>query len=59
MAVVSGLRFNPVISRLYARLRAQGKKPKVALTACMRRLLVWLNVILREQTPWIPPEAIS
>jgi transposase len=45
-------RRNPVVHAFYARLLAAGKKPKVALTACMRKLLVILNTMLRDQTPW-------
>ena len=41
MAVVAGLRCNPVVRAFYDRLRAQGKPPKVAITACMRKLLTW------------------
>jgi transposase len=41
-----------VLREFYARLRAAGKKPKVALTACMRKLLIMLNAILRQQLPW-------
>jgi transposase len=54
MAVVSGLRFNPKIKPLYQRFTELGKSPKVAITACMRRMLVWLNAILRNRTPWNP-----
>jgi hypothetical protein len=32
--------------------RAAGKKPKVALTACMRKLLIMLNAVIRHQTTW-------
>jgi hypothetical protein len=35
-------------------LIAAGKKPKVALTACMRKFLIMLNAVLRQQTPWNP-----
>jgi hypothetical protein len=45
-------RRNPVVQAFYARLLAAGKKPKVALTACMRKLLVILNTMLRDQTLW-------
>jgi transposase len=51
---VVATRHNPVIRALYLRLRAAGKKPKVALTACMRKLLTILNAIVRDQTPWNP-----
>ena len=54
MAVVSATRFNPVIRTFYLRLRAKGKPAKVALTACMRKLLVILNAMLRSGTPWSP-----
>ena len=55
MAVVSAIRFNPAIKPFHERLRAAGKKPKVALTACMRKLLVILNAMARDQTPWCEP----
>ncbi len=55
MATVSASRCNPVIKAFYARLRAAGKPAKVALTACMRKLLTILNAILRTKTPWQPP----
>ena len=52
MATLSAMRCNPVIRAFYHRLREIGKPPKVALTACMRKLLVILNAIIRTQTPW-------
>ena len=52
MPTVVATRHNPVIRALYLRLRAAGKKPKVALTACMRKLLAILNAMLRDGTPW-------
>ena len=45
-------RWNPVIRDFYQRLLAAGKPTKVALTACMRKLLVILNSILRHRSPW-------
>ena len=54
MATVAALRCNPVIKAFYARLRAAGKPPKVAITAAMRKLLVILNAIVRDGTPWKP-----
>ena len=54
MATVSATRFNPVIRTFYLRLRAQGKPAKVALVACMRKLLVILNAMLRSGTAWSP-----
>jgi transposase len=52
MAVVSAVRSNPVIKNFYAQLRARGKYPKSALTACMRKLLVILNAMLHNHTHW-------
>ena len=50
----SASRWNPVIRVFYQRLRAKGKPPKVALVACMRKLLVILNAMLRDGRPWDP-----
>jgi transposase len=47
-------RYNPAIRAFYTRLRAAGKPAKVALVACMRKLLTILNAILRTGTPWRP-----
>lgn len=52
MATVSAVRCNPVIAPFYQRLRAAGKPPKVALTACMRKLLTILNAMVRSRTAW-------
>ena len=61
MAAVAGVRSNPVIKTFYAELRKRGKHPKPALTACMRKLLVILNAILRNNQPWhfSTPDALS
>jgi transposase len=52
MAALSATRCNPVIRRFYQRLIDNGKLPKVALTACMRKLLVIVNAMVRKQEPW-------
>lgn len=52
MATLAASRSNPVIAALYQRLRGAGKPPKVALTACMRKLLVTLNAMVRDGRPW-------
>ncbi len=52
MAVLSGLRRNPVIRRYYARLKQKGKSSQVAMTACMRKLLVILNTMFKNRTNW-------
>lgn len=52
MAALVASRFNPVISVFYRRLCLAGKPKKVALTACMRKLLTILNSMLRYGRPW-------
>ena len=52
MATLTAIRFNPGIAAFYQRLIAAGKKFKVAMTACMRKLLVRLNAMLRDRAPW-------
>ena len=52
MATLVAVRYNPPIREVYQRLTAAGKPKKVALVACMRKLLVILNAMLRDQTPW-------
>lgn len=54
MATLSATRFNPVISDHYAQLKQQGKPSKVALVACMRKLLTILNAMMRSMTSWQP-----
>lgn len=54
MAALSATRFNPVIRTFYKRLVLSGKKFKVALVACMRKLLTILNAMIRNQQPWKP-----
>lgn len=52
MATLSAIRFNPIIRQFYQRLRKAGKCFKVALVACMRKLLIILNAMVRDQTKW-------
>jgi transposase len=54
MATLVATRHNPVIRAFYTRLLAAGKTKKVALTACMRKLLTILNAMVKSQTPWQP-----
>ena len=54
MSVLSATKWNPVIRVFYQRLRAQGKPPKVALVACMRKLLTILNAMVRDGQEWDP-----
>jgi transposase len=54
MAALVASRRNPVIAAHYKKLRTAGKNAKQALIACMRKLLVILNAILRDRKPWQP-----
>jgi len=52
MSTLVATKHNPVIKVFYQRLRAAGKAPKVALVACMRKLVTILNAIVKHRTPW-------
>ncbi len=54
MGALAGVRYNPVLRAFYDRLRAAGKLPKVALTACMHKLLIILNAMVKRQQRWNP-----
>jgi transposase len=54
MAALVASHHNPVIMEFYQRLRLAGKPAKVALTACMRKILVILNAMLKNRTYWNP-----
>jgi len=54
MATLAAARCNPVIRAFYQRLVATGKAKKLALVACMRKLIVILNAILKHRTAWNP-----
>ncbi|HEV2125039.1 MAG TPA: IS110 family transposase [Chloroflexota bacterium] len=57
MATLTATRFNPLLRVFYLQLRSRGKPAKVALVACMRKLLTILNAMLRDARPWQPPLA--
>jgi transposase len=57
MATLSAIQKNVVIKPFYQRLIAKGKKPKVAIVACMRKLLTILNTMIKNNTPWQPSTA--
>ncbi len=59
MAALVGTRSNPVLKALYMRLLAAGKTKKVALTACMHKLLTILNALLKHRTHWAPPTTVG
>jgi len=52
MAAITATRWNPVIKVFYQRLIAAGKPPKLAITACMRKMLTIANAMLRDGRPW-------
>ena len=52
MAALTAARYNPAIRTFYERLTQAGKPPKVALVACMRKLLTMLNAMVRTGNPW-------
>jgi transposase len=54
MATISATRFNPVIKAMYDRLQKNGKQKKVAIVACMRKLLTILNAMIRTNSSWQP-----
>jgi len=59
MAALVAARFNPTLKEFYERLLAAGKPKKVALVACMRKLLSILGAVLRHRTPWRSPHALT
>jgi transposase len=59
MATLAATRYNPVIQACYQRLLVQGKAKKVALVACMRKLLTILNAMVRNKQTWCPPAPIT
>jgi transposase len=60
MATVVGIRWNPALKQVYEHLTVeQKKKPKVALIACARRLLTWLNAMVRDGARWNPKLALT
>ena len=59
MATLTASRYNPVIRAYYQQLIARGKLRKVALVACMRKLLITLNAIVRSDRPWAPAQPLN
>lgn len=57
MATLSAIRCNPAVRQFYRRLKERGKPSKVALTACMRKLLTILNAVVRDQAHWQPMQS--
>lgn len=59
MGTLVAVQHNPVLRAFYARLLAAGKPKKVALTACMHKLLTILNALLRHRTRWDPSRSLA
>lgn len=59
MGTLTAIRHNSAIKAFHQRLIARGKEPKVAITACMHKLLTILNAIMKNSTPWEPERAKS
>jgi len=59
MATLTATRYNPVIRAFYERLCASGKAKKLAITACMRKMLTILNSMLRHHATWQPDYALN
>ena len=58
MATLVATQHNPPIALVYQRLTRAGKAPKVAIVACMRKLLIILNAMVRDRVPWAPDSNI-
>jgi len=54
MAMMSAMQCNPVFKETYQRLLAAGKAKKTAIIACVRKMVVILNAMLRDGVPWNP-----
>lgn len=59
MGAVVAMRHNPVIKAFYERLVGRGKSKKLALTACVRKILVILNAMVRQNQPWQLPDNLQ
>jgi transposase len=59
MACLSAIKHNPIIRKFFNHLTQKGKLFKVAITACMRKLLTITNAMARDQSHWMSPELVS
>jgi transposase len=59
MSAMVASRHNPLIRKFYERLVVSGKPKKVAVVACMRKLLSILNAMMRDRVPWRTTHAFS
>ena len=53
MAMLSAIQHNPIMKKFYEKLVAQGKHKKVAITACMRKMITILNTMVRNDQEWL------
>ena len=56
MSTLTGIRYNPILKAQYDQLVQRGKEKKVAITACMRKMLTILNAMVRDQQPFRLPQ---
>ena len=59
LAAIVAMRHNPVIRACYERLVGAGKPKKVAIVACMRKLLIIMNAMVRDKMPWTEKSSTS
>jgi len=59
MATLSAIKYNPVIQSFYQDLCSRGKEKKVAIVACMRKLLTILNAMIRDDQPWRDQQSVK
>lgn len=59
MSILSAMKYNPLIKAMYDRLRKSGKPAKVAIVACIRKLLMILKSIAVRQTPWVDHHSVQ
>ena len=59
MAMMSAMQSNPVFKATYQRLLAAGKPKKVAIIACIRKMIVILNSMLKDGVMWEPPKVLN
>ena len=53
MAALCAIRFNPALKQYYERLKSTGKNFKMTITACMRKLLIVMNSVMKNKTPFV------
>ena len=53
MATLVAIRYNPAIKAFYTHLKSKGKESKVAIVACMRKLITILNLLIKTDQLWI------